>query len=294
MFEVQVIDNVYGSYDASYAPTGPAITNQVVNKTWLVSKEVPDNAANVTMTTQWNAGESSGNFTNATAHINHYTGGAWDSYNTGVGVTGNGPFVATRSGITSFSPFGVSSQPAGPLPVVLTTLTAQRRGGAGARCAWATASEVNSRGFDVERSLDGHTFATLGTVAAAGTSATTHTYAFLDAHAPTTAAYYRLRQLDLDGTAAYSPVVAVWAIAGVAPAASVAFPNPTAGPLTTWAGANVTQAEVLSVLGASVLKQQLAEPTPQIALDLSGLPDGVYLVRLVTASGAQVARVNRQ
>ncbi|AMR26554.1 hypothetical protein A0257_05135 [Hymenobacter psoromatis] len=297
VFEVRVIDNVYGSYDTSnnYAPNGPAITNQVVNKTWLVSKEVPDNAANVTMTTQWNTGESSSNFINATAHINHYTGGAWDSYNTEVGVTGpaGGPFVVKRSNITSFSPFGVSSQPAGPLPVVLTAFTAERNG-AGVRCAWTTASEVNSRGFDVERSLDGHTFTTLGTVAAAGTSATTHAYAFLDAHAPTTTAYYRLHQLDLDGTAAYSPVVAVGPLAGVAPAAGAAFPNPTAGPLTIWAGANVTQAEVLNVLGALVLKQQLAEPTPQVALDLSNLPAGVYLVRLATANGAQVVRVNKQ
>ncbi|MEJ7666543.1 MAG: hypothetical protein WKG07_47005 [Hymenobacter sp.] len=160
VFEVRVIDNVYSSYDASYAPNGPAITNQVVNKTWLVSKEVPGNAANVTMTTQWSKGESSANFANGTAHINHYTGGAWDSYNTETGTTSpsTDAFVAQRSNITSFSPFGVSSQPAGPLPVVLTAFAAQRSG-AGVRCAWTTASEANSRGFDVERSLDGRTFA---------------------------------------------------------------------------------------------------------------------------------------
>ncbi|WP_223650062.1 T9SS type A sorting domain-containing protein [Hymenobacter psoromatis] len=295
VFEVRVIDNVYSSYDASYTPNGPAITNQVVNKTWLVSKEVPANAANVTMTTQWNMSENSGNFKTATAHINHYTGGAWDSYNTEVGVTGPnaGPFVVKRSNITSFSPFGVSSQPAGPLPVVLTSFGAQRSGAA-VRCAWTTASEVNSRGFDVERSLDGHTFATLGMVAAAGTAATTRAYTFLDAHAPTTTAYYRLRQLDLNGTASYSPVVSVEALAGGTSATGVAVPNPTTGLVTIWAGANVTQAEVLTVLGASVLRQQLAEPTPQVALDLSSLPAGVYLVRLATANGPQVVRVNKQ
>lgn len=295
VFEVRVVDNLYGSYDAStnYAPTSPVVTSQVVNKTWFVSKEVPANAANVTMTTQWNAGESTANFQTATAYINHYTGGAWDNYNTEVGVTGTGPFVAKRSNITSFSPFGVSSQPAGPLPVVLAAFAAQRNG-AGVRCAWTTASEVGSRGFDVERSLDGHSFATLGTVAAAGTAATARAYAFLDAHAPASAAYYRLRQLDLDGTASYSPVVAVGALANAAPAAGVAVPNPTAGPLTIWAGADVTQAEVLTVLGASVLKQPLAAPTPQVALDLSGLPAGVYLVRLTTAGGTQVVRVNKQ
>ena len=295
MFEVRVIDNVYGSYDTSnnYAPNGPAITNQIVNKTWLVSKEVPANAANVTMTTQWSASESSGNFANATAHINHYTGGAWDSYNSEVGATGTGPYVVKRSNITSFSPFGVSSQPAGPLPVVLTAFGAQRNGAA-VRCAWTTASEAGSQGFDVERSLDGRTFAPLGTIAAAGTAATAHAYTFLDAHGPATTAYYRLHQLDLDGTASYSPVVAVEALAGGTSAAGVAVPNPTAGPLTIWARANVTQAEVLNVLGASVLKQQLAAPTPQVALDLSGLPAGVYLVRLATANGPQVVRVNKQ
>ncbi|MEJ7666542.1 MAG: T9SS type A sorting domain-containing protein [Hymenobacter sp.] len=88
--------------------------------------------------------------------------------------------------------------------------------------------------------------------------------------------------------------MAVEALAAVVPAAGVAVPNPTAGPLTIWAGADVTQAEVLTLLGASVLKQQLAEPTPQVALDLSGLPAGVYLVRLATARGPQVVRVNKQ
>ena len=91
--------------------------------------------------------------------------------------------------------------PYAPLPVELTAFTATAEGPAPC-AAWATASEKNSQAFEVERSTDGRSFARLGTVAAAGAAAAPRGYELLDAKLPAGAAllYYRLKQVDTDGT----------------------------------------------------------------------------------------------
>jgi len=142
-----------------------------------------------------------------------------------------------------------------PLPVQLTAFTASAVANRDAQLAWTTASELNSAYFDVERSLDGTTFAKIGQVAAQGNSQTTQKYALTDAGIGTRATspvYYRLRQVDLDGTAAYSPVRTVsFTKAG----AISLYPNPAQASTT---------------------------------LDLSALPTGTYQVLVLDATGRQV------
>lgn len=71
---------------------------------------------------------------------------------------------------------------------------------------WATASETNNKGFDIERSRDGATFQAIGTVKALGKAGN---YTFTDAEPVNGTNYYRLRQIDFDGTETYSKVVSV-------------------------------------------------------------------------------------
>jgi hypothetical protein len=165
-----------------------------------------------------------------------------------------------------------------PLPVVLTQFTATAVGPAAVRLAWATALEVNSHSFEVERSLDGMTFAKLGTLAATGTSSTARAYAFTDAALPAGASrlYYRLRQVDQDGTAHYSPVRAV-ALTGAAAGLSL-YPNPAPGGAATLTGAQPgTVVAVLDALGRPVATA-LADASGTAALP-GGLAPGVYVVR---------------
>ena len=70
---------------------------------------------------------------------------------------------------------------------------------------WSTASETNNKGFDIERSRDGETFQSIGTVKAIGKAGN---YNFTDA-VPFATSYYRLKQVDFDGTETYSKVVSV-------------------------------------------------------------------------------------
>jgi alpha-tubulin suppressor-like RCC1 family protein len=190
-------------------------------------------------------------------------------------------------GTTTNSPTFLRSQ--APLPVQLSAFTAQAAGPAAVLLAWVTASEVNSAYFAVERSLDGINFSEVARQPAAGTSAIARTYSYRDATLPAGASilYYRLRQVDRDGTTAYSPVRPV-ALAGAAGLAL--YPNP-AQPGTTHTGAVPGAAvQVLDGLGRLVLTTQ-ADATGAAPLALPpGLAPGVYLVR----TGPQALRLSVQ
>ncbi len=185
---------------------------------------------------------------------------------------------------------------ASPLPVVLTAFTGQATS-AGNQLSWATATEQNSRRFEVERSADGNTFAQLGSVAAAGTSTVARTYQFLDAAAPAGLSYYRLRQVDLDGTVAYSPVVALTATRLAGAAQALAYPSPFAETLSVvLPGAEVSQAATVTLLtldGRTVYSRALdLGPTPQALTQVPALAPGLYLLRTTTAAGTTTQRLS--
>ncbi|HEX8325905.1 MAG TPA: T9SS type A sorting domain-containing protein [Hymenobacter sp.] len=294
VFEVRMLDKAFTSYaPVTYAPGTTEVASEVVKKTWLISKEVPANPATVAMTLQWNATEATTNFLNAQAHINHYTNGAWDVYKGEVGATGTGPFVVTRNGISSFSPFSVSSRANGALPVELLGFDAKRTGPTVA-CAWATASEKNNDHFTVERSATGQEFARIGEVKGAGNSTKRVNYAFEDKAPLTGLSYYRLRQTDTDGTVSYSPVVTVQAAGAAWDARVTAVPNPSAGRFEIWTSATeVLAAEVFNILGVRVPTQATLAAHKRLQFDLSSQPAGVYFVRVQTTTGTQVVRITK-
>ncbi|MBF9222359.1 LamG-like jellyroll fold domain-containing protein [Hymenobacter ruricola] len=164
-----------------------------------------------------------------------------------------------------------------PLPVELTTFTATAQGNSAVRLAWATASEKNSAAFEVERSTDGRTFGRLGTVAAAGSSSSARRYELLDAKLPADAAllYYRLKQVDADGSFRHSPVRAV-ALTGAAEGLAL-YPNPAHGAATLTGVAPGTVVTVTDALGRTVATAT-ADATGTAAL-AAGLPAGAYVVR---------------
>ncbi|RYU80067.1 T9SS type A sorting domain-containing protein, partial [Hymenobacter persicinus] len=112
-----------------------------------------------------------------------------------------------------------------PMPVKLTSFTAQNST-AGVAVRWQTAMEKDARHFEVERSTRGEAFQHLTTIAAAGNSSTAHNYSYNDASVSGGLYYYRLRQVDLDGTVVYSPTVAVTRQGSSATMLTSVYPNP--------------------------------------------------------------------
>ena len=79
---------------------------------------------------------------------------------------------------------------------------------------WTTATETNNRGFEIQKSqmLDVNSqndWETIGFVNGFGTSSDVHTYLFADKNPVTGKSYYRLKQLDFDGTFEYSNVIEI-------------------------------------------------------------------------------------
>jgi hypothetical protein len=180
---------------------------------------------------------------------------------------------------------------AAPLPVVLTSFTVSRAPGAtAADVAWATASEQHSARFVVERATNPQAgFVAVGTVVAAGTSTAMHRYSLRDDAAPTRAtSYYRLRQVDTDGTETLSPVVAL--AATEATAGFALYPNPApAGAVTLSFDSPVadgTTVVIYSPVG-QVLRRQPVSPTAEqpATVSTAGLPMGIYQVVLRNAAG---------
>ena len=157
---------------------------------------------------------------------------------------------------------GVTTQPvtfilgAYPLPVELISFAAKAVRNLDSQLNWRTASERNNDHFDVERSLNGRDFVKFAEVAGQGTKTAPTDYALTDANAAKLGAtvYYRLQQVDTDGTTAYSPVQSVTFSKSAQPVIAL-FPNPA---------------------------------TASTTLDLSALPTGTYTVTLTDLAGRLV------
>ncbi|WP_165903583.1 proprotein convertase P-domain-containing protein [Hymenobacter gummosus] len=207
--------------------------------------------------------------------------------------------TVTLNGLNHLSLWTLGSS-ATPLPVSLTSFEAKRQG-ADALLTWTTAQEKNNRGFEVQVSTDGRTFRRLGFVASeAPNSTTARRYQFLDREAGKQGLrYYRLRQLDLDGTEAFFGPKAVQFEGGVKLAVSV-LPNPFGQQLSvdvTSPAAGATELLLYDALGRVVLRQpvQLGAGAQRVELrEVQQLPAGTYLLRLSSAGQTGTVRVVKQ
>lgn len=165
-----------------------------------------------------------------------------------------------------------------PLPVDLVAFTATVAGET-IRLDWQTASEQNNDHFQVQRSSDGHNFTTIGTVAGNGNSNRTIDYSLVDRNPLSGINYYRLVQVDFDGTETFSPVISA-TFSGVNQQLKI-YPNPTQGIVQivrpSIAAENI-RLSVQDTRGITVMDQihsaQAGENS--IRLDISSLPAGVY------------------
>jgi hypothetical protein len=119
------------------------------------------------------------------------------------------------------------------IPVELISFNAEIQEN-GITLLWQTATETNNSGFDVERSSDNKTFEKMGFVEGKGTTSELQEYRFVDAGVTGKGKYYyRLRQVDYDGTESYSDVLEVdYSIIPTVFSLSQNYPNPF-NPLTT-------------------------------------------------------------
>jgi len=192
----------------------------------------------------------------------------------------------TRSGsvITTFG----SKDPTVVLPIELTSFTAT----CDVRSTlveWTTASERNNDYFSLERSDDAINFTEIARIASAGNSIEPLDYSYTDYGIHGGDNYYRLVQVDYDGTRTASEIVVANCVeysADVEPEV-MAFPNPFSGELTLVLDNFDNRAatiEVYDMLGKLIYTEKADAPqnSYETILNLSNLPSGAYTVRVST------------
>lgn len=174
----------------------------------------------------------------------------------------------------------------GIVPVEFLSFEGEKKGRA-VELTWQTATETNNEGFRVQRSADGQEWQTIGFVPGHGTTQNTQAYRYTDDSPQRGLNYYRLQQIDYDGTSAYSSVVSI--NMGASRSVGLLFPNPTTGRI--YLNDTATErVEVYDQMGRLVL--HLSGPIRE--LDLSALPAATYVVKITDGTKVENTRVLKQ
>lgn len=177
----------------------------------------------------------------------------------------------------------------GFLPVELLDFQAQKETGDAVRLSWMTSQELNNDFFVVEKKRGDGTFQALGNVDGAGTTEELQTYSFTDRSHMADVNYYRLQQVDFDGSAVYSEVVEV----RFDPEdlnRFIVYPSPATIYTTVKSRIELDgdYRVVVADMGGKVrnvgtLKKDASEG--ELRIDLNHYPAGVYFVKMISPLG---------
>lgn len=225
---------------------------------WTLDQTGTASTLNVTL--NWNAN----NPCNGTAYVTdpttikavHYNGTSWNtaspSNGTGTAAVGS----VTWTGVSVFSPFALGTTATGnanPLPVLFDNVRAYERSG-GIEIGWSNLTERDLIEYVVERSTNGRDYTDYMTVTPKSNLNEKADYSQYDASPASGANFYRIRCLEISGKMIYSKVLRV-DMGGTKKGLSL-YPNP--------------------VIGKS------------LTLTLTGVKQGAYNIRVVTATGQDV------
>ena len=166
------------------------------------------------------------------------------------------------------------------LPVEFAGIKAHAQRGEGIELEFATSVEENNSHFEVERGTGNRSWKNIGRLNGAGTTERRQEYKFLDSAPLLGTNYYRIKQVDFDGSFSYSKIVSAnWSDKPVI----TLYPNPTSEQVQI-GGLSSTEeevvVEVLDLTGKNILRQVWR----QQPLNVQALPPGLYWIRLSTAN----------
>lgn len=187
------------------------------------------------------------------------------------------------------------------LPVDLVALYAEEQAAScQVKLMWETAAEENLAYFEIERSIDGLNFESLGKVQAVGSSRVKQIYGWLDTQIEQAAYYYRLKMVEHGGGIRYSefmyiqtPCAAYQGQSGIVEL----YPNPTRNQLNIKFYNNqktslAATIQVLDVLGEVVLQKEetMTNGMQVISIGLENMPTGTYTIEFKNADWSTVKK----
>lgn len=162
---------------------------------------------------------------------------------------------------------------------------------------WETASELNNHGFEIQKSVDGNVFSTIGFVKGAGSTTSAMNYSYTDNSVENGVYYYRLKQLDFDGKSELSNALQVLVDVPKEFSLEQNFPNPF-NPTTniSW---QLPVESFVSLKVFDVLGNEVANPVNEIQsagkhsieFDASSLSGSIYFYTLKAGSFSETKKL---
>ncbi len=189
------------------------------------------------------------------------------------GSDGSSTFSVDNN-ITSFSQFIISNNSEAPLPLDWLNFKARLLENNTVHLEWTTTNEVNTRNFVIERSADGSDFSAINNRTATNGTTGIQNYQDIDPAPLTGVSYYRIKQVDQDGTFTYSPTRSI--TNNALASKIIVYPNPVKQNANLHIDSNLDETlevYIYSSAGKEVLRSTI-EQSGQIAIN--DLPLGTY------------------
>ncbi|MEO6282013.1 MAG: T9SS type A sorting domain-containing protein [Dyadobacter sp.] len=172
------------------------------------------------------------------------------------------------------------------LPVALISFDARKFEEHSVSLSWATASESNSRNFELQRSQNGAKWVIIASLNAQGESGKTIQYSFVDSSPTEGNNLYRLKMIDTDGTFAYSKIVNV--NMGSDPTVGI-YPNPATDKISLDVQ-DLLNAKSILISDLSGKKVYASENVSGSEISVKHLSAGLFLVKIIKKDGSMVSR----
>lgn len=304
-YEFRVIDSVTSNYNG-YTPIDTAYTNGAVNRTWVIGQS-NGGANTASISLGWTAANELPFFNRNNSFVSYFNTNDTDWVTLpGTVASGSSVFYQTITGVTTNNVFTIGSGTGVGVPVTLLSFAATKKLN-DVNVTWATATEFNNDYFELERSVDGRTFEVIAKVKGKGTTNLQTNYQYLDTKVakmkrPTANVFYRLVQVDFDGTKTVSrtAVVNMDEQAGSQKLTASISPNPFADMTNVFISSPAAEQASLKVTDAQgrlVFEKQieLQEGQNQIIIDeLGSARSGIYFVNIITNNESVVQRIAKE
>ena len=174
------------------------------------------------------------------------------------------------------------------LPIELTQFTAERNKQS-VHLNWETATEINNKGFEIERSSNEYDFKTIGWQNGKGDSNILEQYSYVDSDIQQGQIYYyRLKQIDYDNQFSYSEIVSIELPNEVNNSLRI-YPNP-AKDLLYIEGTNLPESVVMiSNHMGQIVKKFLWSAD---GFNIKELPEGIYFISINNKVGQKLVKLN--
>jgi photosystem II stability/assembly factor-like uncharacterized protein len=173
------------------------------------------------------------------------------------------------------------------IPVELTSFTAAGIGNE-VHLKWITQTELNNSGFEIQRSVDKSEWKKITFIPGFGTTSEANNYSYIDSDLETGNYYYRLQQIDFDGSFKYSDIVSVFVSGQIDYILEQNYPNPF-NPSTTIkfsiseaANVKVNIYNSLGQMVAELVNKNLEAGQYSYQWDAKNSPSGIYFYELRT------------